>query len=333
MTVAESLESWAGRAADVAGDAQRAVDLALMIGDATPSLASGETPALFELFRALGRADLTAARVVEAHLDARAILAEAGHEPQAGGWGVFAAEGPGVRLDAEEVDGGFRLSGTKPWCSMAQLLDRALVTAHTTAGHRRLFEVDLRAAGVTVRSGEWVALGLQGVPSGSVDFDDVVASPVGADDWYLDRPGFAWGGIGVAACWLGGAEGLARRLLTGAHSANREPDQIALMHLGAVDAGLFAARTALEDASRRIDAGRAEGSEGRMLAARVRIVVATVVEDVLRRVAHSLGPAPLALEVEHARRVADLELYVRQHHAERDEASLGRRILAEESAK
>jgi hypothetical protein len=27
------------------------------------------------------------------------------------------------------------------------------------------------------------------------------------------------------------------------------------------------------------------------------------------------------------RRVADLELYVRQHHAERDEASLGRRLL------
>ncbi|SMQ71954.1 acyl-CoA/acyl-ACP dehydrogenase [Agreia sp. VKM Ac-1783] len=330
MPVAESLESWAARAAEVAGDPQRAIDLALAIGTVAPTPASGETPALFELFRALGRADLTAARVVEAHLDARAILAEAGHEPQAGTWGVFAAEGPGVRLDAHDSNGAFRLSGTKPWCSMAQLLDRALVTAHTAGGHRRLFEVELRAEGVGVRSGEWIALGLQGVPSGAVDFDDVVSSPVGADDWYLDRPGFAWGGIGVAACWLGGAEGLAHRLLSSATSTTREPDQIALMHLGAVDAGLFAARVALDDAGRRIDDGRAEGNEGRLLAARVRIVVATVVEDVLRRVAHSLGPAPLALEAEHARRVADLELYVRQHHAERDEASLGRRIVAEE---
>ena len=331
MSLAESLEFWAAEAAAVEGDPQRAVELALSIGEVAPRPGSGTTPALFDLLRALGRADLTAARVVEAHLDARAILAEAGHEPRAGTWGVFAAEGPGVRLDARESNGRLRLSGTKPWCSMAALLDHALVTAHTAEGHRRLFEVDLRAEGVQVRRGEWIALGLQGVPSGAVDFDEVVASPVGADDWYLDRPGFAWGGIGVAACWLGGAEGLAQRLLSGAKSTNREPDQIALMHLGAVDAGLFAARVALNDAGHRIDDGRADASDGRMLAARVRIVVATVVDDVLRRVAHSLGPAPLALEAEHARRVADLELYVRQHHAERDEASLGRRILAEES--
>lgn len=327
MTDAESTEFWAERATDVAGDPRRAIALAVDIGQSAPLPGSGRTPGLFELFIALGRADLTAARVVEAHLDARAILAEAGHDPQAGAWGVFAAEGPGVRLDAVESNGGFELSGTKPWCSLAGLLDRALVTAHTMDGHRRLFEVDLHALGVTVHDGEWKALGLRGVPSGAVDFAHVAASPVGADDWYLDRPGFAWGGIGVAACWLGGAEGLARRLWAGASTTNREPDQIALMHLGAVDAQLFAARVVLADAGRRIDDGRASGTEGRLLAARTRIIVATVVEDVLRRAAHSLGPAPLALEDEHARRVADLELYVRQHHAERDEASLGRRIL------
>ncbi|GAA2039591.1 hypothetical protein GCM10009740_35490 [Terrabacter terrae] len=39
---------------------------------------------------------------------------------------------------------------------------------------------------------------------------------------------------------------------------------------------------------------------------------------------------PLALEEDHAGRVADLQLYVRQDHAERDEAALGRLVLAEE---
>jgi alkylation response protein AidB-like acyl-CoA dehydrogenase len=328
---ADVTESWIDQAAAVAGDAHRAIDLAVAsTGKAYPP-GSGDTPALFEMLIALGRADLTAARVVEAHLDARAILAEAGHDPQTGAWGVFAAEAPGVRLDARESGTGFLLSGTKPWSSLAHLLDRALVTAHTADGHRRLFDVDLRSAGVSVRAGEWEALGLRGVPSGAVDFIDVAASPVGADDWYLDRAGFAWGGIGVAACWLGGAEGLARRLWAGATTTDRQPDQIALMHLGAVDAQIFAARVVLADAGRRIDTGLAEGRDGRLLAARTRIVVATVVEDVLRRVAHSLGPAPLALEAEHVRRVADLELYVRQHHAERDEASLGRRLLEGDS--
>jgi hypothetical protein len=48
---------------------------------------------------------------------------------------------------------------------------------------------------------------------------------------------------------------------------------------------------------------------------------------VIVRVGHCLGPAPLAQDERHARRVADLQLYVRQHHAERDEATLGRQVL------
>ena len=39
---------------------------------------------------------------------------------------------------------------------------------------------------------------------------------------------------------------------------------------------------------------------------------------------HALGPAPLAFDADHAARVADLEIYLRQHHAERDVAALGR---------
>ena len=41
---------------------------------------------------------------------------------------------------------------------------------------------------------------------------------------------------------------------------------------------------------------------------------------------HALGPGPLAMDAEHAARVADLTLYVRQHHAERDLAALGRLV-------
>ncbi|CPU68102.1 dehydrogenase [Mycobacteroides abscessus] len=47
-----------------------------------------------------------------------------------------------------------------------------------------------------------------------------------------------------------------------------------------------------------------------------------------RRCAHALGPGPLTTDERFARRVADLGLYVRQHHAERDDASLGRALFA-----
>ncbi len=150
-------------------------------------------------------------------------------------WGVFAAEGPGSRLVADESTDPTTLGGRKPWCSLAGSLDRALVTAWCGDDTRRLYAVRLGAAnGVAVEEGAWVARGLPLVPSGPVSFTASAAHPVGPPGWYLERSGFAWGGMGVAAIWWGGAVGVARRLRE--QLRQREPDQVGLMHLGAVDA-------------------------------------------------------------------------------------------------
>ena len=106
----------------------------------------------------------------------------------------------------------------------------------------------------------------------------------------------------------------------------REPDQIALAHLGALDLTLTAARTSLTAAPAAIDAGDAAGEQGALLAARVRGQVARTVDEVTTRTGHALGPAPLAFDARHSGLVYDLQLYVRQHHAERDDAALGRRL-------
>jgi alkylation response protein AidB-like acyl-CoA dehydrogenase len=322
-------------AAAVAGDADRALDLARDIGWRLPRPGSGRTGERWLRLRGIAAADLTAARVLEAHADALAILAEAADDQDdepgiVNGdnhrlWGVFAAEGPGVRLEAEPAGDGWVLRGTKPWCSLAGRLDRALVTAHVGSTGRRLFAIDLTDRRVQVEPADgWVARGLVEVPSTSIRLDGCPARPVGPVGWYLDRPGFAWGGIGVAACWLGGAIGIGRTLR--AAWRDREPDQLALAHLGAVDSALFAADAALGAAADAVDSGRAQGPDGALWAARVRSVVADTVEAVLVRAGHALGPAPLAFDPTHARRVADLELYVRQHHAERDAARLGAQL-------
>ena len=60
----------------------------------------------------------------------------------------------------------------------------------------------------------------------------------------------------------------------------------------------------------------------------MRGAVARGVETVIEVVGHALGPGPLTGDEEHARRVADLTVYVRQHHAERDTARLGEAVLA-----
>ena len=64
------------------------------------------------------------------------------------------------------------------------------------------------------------------------------------------------------------------------------------------------------------------------MAQRARQVVADTADEVISRVGHALGPAPLTGDEEHARRVADLTVYLRQHHAERDLARQGAQVLA-----
>ncbi|TFC02419.1 acyl-CoA dehydrogenase [Cryobacterium adonitolivorans] len=344
----ERLAHLAEAAWAVDGNAERAIRFAVASAGTLPQPGSGHTSALFDALATVAAADLTAARVLEAHTDALAILQQApggtteavaagagwsGSEPNS--WGVFAAESPGMRVAATRSPGGWQVSGRKPWCSLAGSLSHALVTAHTTPegeqpARRRLFAVDLADAGVTVQEDAWFATGLSQVPSCPVEFTDVPALPIGDDGWYLTRPGFSWGGIQVAACWWGGAVGVARQLRAAAE--RREPDQILLAHLGAVDMALVGAGAALADAAAAIDRGEAFGESGGLLAARVRGLVARTVDEVLGRTGHALGPAPLALDARHSRRVADLTLYVRQHHAERDDAALGSRLLAGEAA-
>lgn len=307
------------------------LELAARLTREVPAPGAGQTLRRWQLLASLGALDLTAARVVEAHLDAVAIITESDADlPMDGStWGVFAAESPDVRLDAANTTPDqVQLNGVKPWCSLAARLSHALVTAHTPEG-RRLFAVDLRQKGVRPAEGAWHARGLVNVPSGPVSFDDVPAVAVGDVGWYLTRPGFAYGGLGVAACWYGGAVGLARALASAGQ--RRTPDQLALWHLGSVDIALHRARLALSEAARDVDEGAATGADGQILALRVRTVVAQAAEHIIATLGHALGPAPLAHDGDHARRVSDLTLYVRQHHGERDEANLGR-LLIEGSA-
>ena len=336
--------------ASAVGDVPVLLGLAREVGKACPQPGRGCTTVLWELLASVAAVDVAAGRIFEPHLDALAVLAQAGRDPAEadGAWGVFAAEGPGTRLEAKEADGGILLNGAKPWCSLAPLLDHAVITAHTETGGRAAFAVDLRHPGVTCEEPAWVARGLREIPSGTVHFSQVPAEQLGGDGWYFSRPGFAWGGIGVAACWLGGAVAVARDYrdsLRGASDRGREPDQIALAALGETDRILtstlqYLARTAaqIDDGGlgggdrptsggghqttagdHRPDADRSPWSE----ALCVRGTVAAAVERVLSLVSRNRGPAPLAFDEPYAKRMADLALYVRQHHAQRDDAQLG----------
>jgi hypothetical protein len=310
-------------------DVPSALETARAWGARAHSPATGSTRELWEALATVAAHDLGVARAIEPHLDALAILEQAG-EASADldrTWGVFAAEGGDDPLVATELpDGRWTLTGTKPWCSLAAQLSDALVSAHIAGGDRRLFAVSLTATGVRADEGGWHARGLAEIASGPVHFDSATARPVGDAGWYLSRPGFAWGGIGVAACWFGGAVGVARAVFAKAARGGAGP--FLLMHLGAIDELVESSRRALAEAAAVLDAGEATGETGGLLASRVRATVARAAEEIIDRAGHALGPAPLALDEEYAKRVADLQLYLRQHHAERDQAAHGAALQA-----
>jgi alkylation response protein AidB-like acyl-CoA dehydrogenase len=262
------------------------------------------------------------ARLVEAHADAVAILAElrGGSVPAGSRWGVWAADGPGRPLAAWPTqDGGWVLDGTKRWCSGATLLTHALVTARSSDGDRRLFAVVLDAPGVAAGPDTWAAPGMKGADTRAVTFAGAAALPVGGTGDYLSRPGFWAGGIGVTACWYGGAVAGAGPLRAAVAGGRDDPHADA--HLGAVDVALGACADVLHAAADQLDT--APTTDHARLAGRVRGTVAQAASDVIVRVGRALGPAPLAGDPDHARQVADLEIYIRQDHAERDLAALG----------
>lgn len=298
----------------------------------------GRTRERWARLTALAEQDLALARLAEGHADALAILHELGIRlgvQQAGRpagapsapelWGVWAAEPPGTGLAATHTrEGLWRLSGLKGYCSGARACRRALVTARSGT-ERRLFAVFCDDPGLRPLEGSWPAQAMSASDTLDIEFDEVEAVAIGGPGAYLERPGFQHGGIGVAACWYGGARAVARTLHAAARSHDVGPH--ALAQLGAAAAALRTLGALLDAAAAEVDADpedRGGGAAVRSL--QVRAVAERTCDEVIDRVGRALGAGPLAHDEQHARNVADLTLYVRQHHAERDYAALGSRL-------
>lgn len=282
--------------------------------------------------------DAAIGKLFESHLDAvgiaREILGDGAAaalvravDPSQGLWGVWAAGGPaGAELQlAAGPDGGLVVSGRKCWCSGASGVSAALATARDADGQVQLIAVSMHHPRVTVTREGWDAVGMADTASVDVLFDTVPAWPVGAPGAYLDRPGFWHGAAGIAACWHGAAAAVAQRLRERVQQRGAAADDLLAAHLGAVDCALSASALALRHAAAAIDAHRAGGPPfGRREALQVRGTVEAAASTTLDHVGRALGAGPLCRDADHAQRVADLAVFLRQSHAEWDLAVLGR---------
>ncbi|WP_418320694.1 acyl-CoA dehydrogenase [Piscinibacter sakaiensis] len=316
-------------AADPADALRRLIDSG---ADRLPLPGSGRTLERWRALSDVAARDLALVKLFDGHTDALAILAELGQRdaaPPGSSWGTWAAEAPGARVIASRQAGGdWRLDGRKSWCSGARFLSHALLTVWLADGDGPwLARVELRQPGVSFDAEPWQAVGMADSASIDVVFDGAAAELVGRSGDYLSRPGFWHGGAGIAACWYGGALGIAGVLRSAVRRAAEHAkagDQAAAFRaaaLGRVDLALAQTAALLRAAAAWIDAH--PQADAQALALRVRLSADAMARCVLDEVARALGPAPFCRDAAMARRLADLPVFIRQSGADRDAAALG----------
>jgi hypothetical protein len=315
--------------------------------DHLPMPGSGRTWERWRALAAVAEHDLSLAKLYEGHTDALAILAELGGVSAAQDalqekpgrmpgdekvWGVWASEAPGGRVsfepDLPAAHGVVVLTGVKHWCSGARTGSHALLTVwHGEGRAPQLAWLALAQPGVQVCGGAWKAVGMDASASLQVQFKGARACLLGDPGQYLSRPGFWQGGAGVAACWYGGATLLAKTLYRAAvqrPEGSRSPFLLAAV--GKVAVMMRAMGLMLQDAAIWIDAHpRSDASE---VALGLRLAAAQCATKVLEEVAAALGATPFCTDAAFARAAADLPVFIRQSHGDRDWAALGQQLVS-----
>ena len=300
-----------------------------------PLPGAGATWQRWRALSAVAQHDLSLAKMYEGHTDATAIIAElceSAHAAWPGAWGVWASESPGGRTTLQGTpDGNFCVSGTKLWCSGALTADQALVTAWPSGSDvPQLVAVRLAQPGISVDAEHWKAVGMAGSMSVKVLFDKVPCTRVGKPGAYLTRPGFWQGGAGVAACWLGGAISIAATLQDSLqqHLPPRGQGNTGCFKFAALGKVYLAIRQTaltLQSAAQWID--NYPNSDASRVALMGRLSAEQCAKTVIHEAGQALGANSFCLDQKFARAAADLPVFIRQSHAEKDFASLGQRVV------
>ena len=283
---------------------------------AVPRPGSGNTIERWREFARIAADDLNLARLAESHADALAIINEcrARFVPHRHSrWAVWGNDLPATSLRAVRWEEAYLLSGTKGWCAGAPWVSDALVACRDSESQPLLLHVNLDQEGVQIGPERDGGVGLSECGSRDVTFNNAIGEAIGLPGEYASRAGYWHAAMGVAACWYGAAVAIAGVLR---ERCEKRPDAHARAHLGAIDVALSAAAGVLRGAADVIDAAPKRDLQG--LALRVRGIVEFAASTTMERVGRALGAAPLCLDHEHSRRVADLMVFLRQSHAERD---------------
>ena len=291
-------------------------------GDKIPHPASGASPVNGEVSGTLSRwqilayvagIDLTIAKWFESHLDALSILYEVGYgKADQGLWAVWAAEGNPIGYEQGKA------SGTKAWCSGANIVDHGLITYRNANDQAQLLVVDMRQSGIEIDNKEWQAVGMQATDTATLQFHEVSAIQVGRANEYLERVGFWHGAAGVAACWYGATAYLADYLIS---AYQQKPNDYKAMYLGQISTALAVTQQYFHYVADLIDSQPQLSHE--LAIRQLRSQVEKVARQVMDMVGQALGAAPFCRHAHFARLSADLPVFIRQSHGAFDLQKIG----------
>ena len=341
--------------ADLLADLHRAGLLAAplppALGGVGLGIAPGTRHAMLRVLAEVGRADLSAGRLYEGHVDALQLVARYARTDEqrrvarrvAGGrllgvWNTGPADG-GVRV-TPEPDGGVRLDGAKAFASGAARLDRAVVTGARPDGGWQMTLAPVaalrRCGAALLDRAPWRPLGMLGSASYAVAFREArlpARCVLGAPDDYYAQPRFSGGAARFAAVQLGGAERLVDELRAFLRAGGRGEDPYQLARLGEATTLVAGGRAWLRAAA---DVAEAHAADPAALDADAVVAHAnmmrTAVLDVCVRVCElaerGVGARGLLAPHAFAGVVRDLLMYVRQPAPDAAVADVGRHALA-----
>lgn len=279
---------------------------------------AGRLSDLLAALEEVARVDLCLARLVEGHADGLRILDQAGRDPHDGVYGVWASRSAGTGVKATLHDDNWLVHGELRFASGVDLIDRALLPVWPDVDHHVLLDIDVDQ--VEADRDSWHTTAMDASRSFTVQVETTVeaAAEVGPVDFYLGRPGFVVGGLGPAAVWLGGAQQILDVVTTNLGSFQTTPHQ--LRRVGVMEQAIWQARTALEVATEAAE-GAVSPSAKQVACARTAVVLAC--DQVLEQAPLVVGPAGISTSPRLARALADLAVYIRQHHLDVELTRLG----------
>src|SRR5580704_10657244 len=300
-----------------------------------PPLASDEAQSLFRILAAVGRGDLSVARIFEGHVNALLLIRLFGSEAQqehhaslASSGELFGIWNTDVPGEAVALEDGI-LRGKKNFASGVEGINHALVTAQTPQGRQLVI---VSTAGLEIDRSWWHPLGMRASGSHVVYFQSTVSTDqqlLGTPGDYLKEPWFSGGAIRFAAAHVGGMHAILDVVVAHLKKAKRAENPHQQLRLGEMGICVGAAYSWLDHAAKQWSAiGSVSDNEVIASLSAARLGIERSALDVLELAERSVGAAgmlaPHALE----RLIRDLRTYLRQPNPDAALATVGAAVAS-----